>query len=152
VNFWMLLAFCLAVLWLQAVVVACAALHALRAEVRARWNALLVLERLLLEHRLWVADGRIAGLLQWKAVLERAGAPEDASGLRAFFGAREGARGAVGAGVNPVLELRCSEAVRCYSEAAALYNAQFLRLKGWPLSKWMGFVPAYVTPEPGSSR
>jgi hypothetical protein len=48
-----------------------------------------------------------------------------------------------------VLELRCHEAVCRYAEVAALYNARVPLAWGWPLSKWMGFLPVEAPP-PGA--
>jgi hypothetical protein len=146
VNFWTLLALALAVLWLQANAIACAALQALRAEARVRWEALVFLERCLLERRAAVWGGAPAVAARWRAILEKPSWPEDASGVGAFFEERRLAwEHGAGTG-NEVLELRCSEAVRCYATAAALYNRRLPLLSSWPLSKWMGFLPVEEPP------
>ena len=146
VNFWMLLALSLAVLWLQANAIACAALHALRQEARVRWEALLSLEKCLLERRVPSGMGVPPEILRWSSVLEKTRWPEDALGVRVFFEERR----LVG---NPdplagceVLELRCREAVCRYAEAAALYNGRLPLWWGWPLSRWMGFLPVGAPP------
>jgi hypothetical protein len=146
VNFWTLLALALIVLWLQANAIACAGLHALRQEARVRWEALLDLERCLLERRASGESGDSAQILRWRGVLEKTLWPEDATGVRAFFeehrlAADPGTRETFG-----VLELRCREAVCRYAEAAALYNARLPWLWGWPLAKWMGFLPVEAPP------
>ncbi len=146
VNFWTLLTLALAVLWLQANAIACAGLHALRQEARVRWEALLLLEGCLLER--WVSgkSGSSAGISRWRGVLEKTRWPEDAPGVREFFEERRAVwEPRLEAGCE-VLELRCREAVCRYSEAAALYNGRLALLWGWPLSKWMGFLPVEVPP------
>jgi hypothetical protein len=146
VNFWTLLALALAVLWLQANAIACAALQALRAEARVRWEALVCLERCLLERRAAVCVEAPAVAARWRAILEKPGWPEDAPGVGAFFEERRLAwEHGVGTG-NEVLELRCSEALRRYATAAALYNRRLPLLSNWPLSKWMGFLPVEEPP------
>ena len=145
-NFWTLLALALAVLWLQANVIAYAALRALRAEARVRWEALVSLERIL--HERLASGGRIpsAVLHRWKDVLETTIWPEDASGVRAFFEARRLSRDLAVQSDCAVLELRSAEAVRRYAEAAALYNGRIPHRSGWPLTKWMGFMPVEEPP------
>ena len=144
VNFWTLFALALAVLWLQANAITCAALQAMRAEARARWEALLSLERCLLERRGVEGSRTPAGLQGWTAILEQTIWPEEAPGVLAFFEERRRV-GKPGPGCG-VLELRCREAVRCYAEAAALYNERLSLPWGWPLSKWAGFLPVTAPP------
>jgi hypothetical protein len=148
VNFWTCLALALVVLWLQANAISCAGLQALRAEARVRWEALLSLERCRLERWAAGAGGSSAVVLRWRAVLEKAVWPEDASAVRRFFEERRLVHDFGTGGDCGVLELRCREAVRCYAEVAALYNARLPLLWGWPLSRWMGFVPVQGPPPP----
>jgi hypothetical protein len=146
VNFWTLLALALAVLWLQANTIACAGLHALRQEARVRWEALLLLEVCLLER--WVSgeSGSPSGISRWKGALEKTRLPEDALGVRTFFEERRLAWEHRPKSGCEVLELRCCEAACRYAEAAALYNGRLALLWGWPLSKWMGFLPVETPP------
>jgi hypothetical protein len=146
VNFWTLLAVALAVLWLQANVIAYAALRALRAEARVRWEALLSLERSLQERLASSGTVPPAALQRWKEVLEKSIWPEDAAAVRAVFEARRLSRDLAVQSDCAVLELRSREAVRRYAEAAALYNGRIPHPSGWPLSKWMGFVPVEMPP------
>ena len=45
-----------------------------------------------------------------------------------------------------VLELRCRDAVCRYAEDASLYNGRLHLWLGWPLSRWMGFLPVGAPP------
>ena len=151
VNVWTLFALALVVLWLQANAIACVGLYALRQEVRVRWEAFLDLERCLLERRASAGSGDSAQIQRWKGVLEKTLWPEDTPGVRAFFeeyrlATNPGTREKFGA-----LELRCREAVRRYAEAAVLYNARLPLLWGWPLSRWMGFLPVEAPPPRGGA-
>jgi hypothetical protein len=146
VNFWTLLALALAVLWLQANAIACAGLHALRQEARVRWEALLELERRLLELRAVGLGGDPAQIQRWKSVLEKTIRPEDAAGVRAFFEEQQLAADPSNRERFGVLELRCREALRRYAEAASLYNERLALRWGWPLAKWMGFLPVEAPP------
>ena len=135
VNFWTLLALALAVLWLQANAIACAGLH-----------ALLDLERCLVELRAVVLGGDPAQIQRWKSVLEKTICPEDAAGVRAFFEEQQLAADPSNRERFGVLELRCREALRRYAEAASLYNERLALRWGWPLAKWMGFLPVEAPP------
>ena len=146
VNFWTLLALALAVLWLQANVIAYAALRALRAEARVRWEALLSLEQTLQERLASSIKVSPAVLQRWREVLKERIWPEDASGVRAFFEARRLSRDFAVQSDCAVLELRSAEAVRRYAEAAAHYNGRIPHRSGWPLTKWMGFMPVEEPP------
>lgn len=145
-NFWTFFGIALAVLWLQANAISCAGLQALRAEARVRWEALLSLERCRLERWNANACGSSAEMLRWRAVLEKAMWPEDAFAVRCFFEERFLVEGIGAGGDCEVLALRCREAVRCYAEVSALYNARLPLLWGWPLSRWMGFLPVQEPP------
>jgi hypothetical protein len=141
VNFWTLLALALGALWLQANAIACAALSALRAEARVRWEALMMLERQRFELRTEEERRKSETLQRWGALLEGSLQPELASEVEVFFEARRlvEALGPVGGG--EVMALRCREALRHYALASVRYNASLPMRWGWPLSRWMGFAP-----------
>lgn len=146
-DFWTLLAISLAVLWAQANVISCAGLQALRAEARVRWEALVSLERCLLECRIAAGGVSPDAVAQWRTVLEKTILPENASGVLEFYKERRLGGGTQGARGFGVLELRCRQAAHCYAEAAGLYNRRIPSMTGWPLSRWMGFAPVQEPPE-----
>jgi hypothetical protein len=145
-DFWTLLAISLAVLWAQANVISCAGLQALRAEARVRWEALVSLDRCLLECRAAAGGVSPDAIARWRTVLEKTILPENAPGVLGFYEERRlwiGTQGAWGFGV---LELRCRQAAHCYAEVAALYNRRISSVTAWPLSRWMGFAPVQEPP------
>jgi hypothetical protein len=145
-DFWTLLSIALAVLWAQANVIFCAALHALRAEARVRWEAFFSLERCLLERWTEAGGEAAAELTEWTALFQDTILPEDGRTVLAFFEQRK-RWGALRRGPGfPVLELRCRQAALRYAEAAAQYNKRVPSLLGWPLSRWMGFAPVQLPP------
>ncbi len=150
-DFWTLLALALAVLWMQANVIFCAGLHAMRAEARVRWEAFLRLEKCLVERRAEVAGAVAAEFTEWAAVFEKTIFPENGPAVLGFFEHRT-RWGAMEHGPGfPVLELRCRQAALRYAEAAALYNGRISSFLGWPLSRWMGFAPVQLPPRQTSS-
>ena len=150
VNFWTLLALAVAVLWLQANAISCAALQSLRAEARVRWEALLCLDRSRLEQWAGGVGASTSGFLRWSAVLERTIWPEDPSAVLGFFEERRLVQGLDLGGGSAVLELRCREAIRCYAEAAARYNGWLPVRWGWPLASLLGFSPVQEPPFEGA--
>lgn len=145
-DFWTLLTIALAVLWAQANVIFCAGLHALRAEARVRWDALLSLEKFLLERRT-EEDGHVAPeFLGWAEVLKKPILPENGPAVLGFYQHRKRWMELKHGTGFSVLELRCREAALRYAEAAALYNDRVLSLLGRPLSRWMGFAPVQGPP------
>jgi hypothetical protein len=151
-DFWTLLVIALALLWAQANVISCAGLHALRAAARARWEALVSLEKCLFACLAANGEASPEELGRWGAVLEKTILPESASGVLEFYEHMRRGTLCVAATGFPVLELRCRQAARCYAEAAALYNSRISFPMAWPLSKWMGFVPVQPPPGEGAFR
>ncbi len=149
-DFWMVLSVALAVLWTQANVIYCAGLHSLRAEARARWDALVALDSCLLSCLEATGADSKEEFVRWRALLERTILPESASGVLEFYRQQRPHVPPEAAAGFPVLELRCRQAARCYAEAAALYNSRIPLIFGWPLSKWMGFVPVQAPPGDGA--
>jgi hypothetical protein len=147
-DFWTLLAIALAVLWAQANVIFCFGLHALRTEARVRWEALLSMERRLMECQRLADGGFSHELTRWNALLEASILPENGAKVIEFYEVRRSQHALNALGGFAVLVLRCEQANLCYSEAAARYNSRINGPLGWPLSRWMGFEPVEEPPEP----
>jgi hypothetical protein len=145
-DFWTLLAIALAALWAQANVIFCAGLHALRAEARVRWEALLLMERRRFECQKLAGGGFSHELTRWNHLLEAWIRPEDGTEVMEFYDLRRSLDAQNTFDGFPVVALRCEQANRCYAEAAARYNGRIGCRIGWPLSRWMGFAPVQEPP------
>lgn len=146
-DFWTLLAIALAVLWAQANVISCAGLYALRAEARVRWEALVALERSLLECRQEAGGDLSKESARWRLLLNQKILPENGPEVVEFFKEQRLWRVAGASAGLSVLESRCRQAARCYGEAAARYNRGIPAPLGWPLSRWIGFIPVQEPPQ-----
>jgi hypothetical protein len=153
------------VLWLQALVIQWSALAALRGELRARWEALLGLERLrlrlTLQHAEPVQDPGVDDLRQIALPPEGEGRllPEDPAAVEKVGGlclaldetcrALEGRfkEEAVQIGLPRhalALELRCGNARREFESAVGAYEKRRCALRMERLVAWFGYGPHYA--------
>lgn len=164
-SFWEVLCLALGVLWLQALVIQLSALYALREHVRARWDALVDLERLCLRRLLedpgafFGADGPgvdAGALREWEAALLGRLLPEDPAALGILREAgdcvervwlemegrwREEARVLGITGRGETLYLRLNNAREAFDEAVKAYESRRPALRMEGVVAWFGYKP-----------
>lgn len=164
-SFWTVLCLALGVLWLQALVIQLSALHALRARLRARWGALIALERLCLSRILedpgvfsqgygLGVDGE--ALRGWREGMEGLLLPEDPAALCMLRNAapcvdrawmemggrwREAARLLGIPGLGGTLYLRLNNAREAFEEAVRAYELRRAALGMERVVAWFGYKP-----------
>jgi hypothetical protein len=159
-SFWAVLFLALGALWLQALVIQLSALYALRAQVRARWDALVALERLCLS-RILEAPDALAGvhsgvLREWEVALQGRLLPEDPAALVILGDAggcldrvwpetearwREESRVLGIPGRGETLYLRLKNARQSFDEAVRAYELRRPALRMEGVVAWFGYKP-----------